>query len=172
MIYNTTPDIYLDELQYWLAIEHDIAISISALHRNLEDVGLTRKLLHKIALERDELIRAEFRENIEQNFSGTGEELVFVDEASKNDHSTARRYGRSVVGEQANFEDVFVRGDRYSLVAAITKQGYIAAHVVPGSLDSYDFFEFISEQVVNCLVSSSCFDIDAYTVTPDESMAR
>jgi len=35
------PDLYLDELVLWLAIHHNIAVSISALHRNLEDAGLS-----------------------------------------------------------------------------------------------------------------------------------
>ncbi|KIM73344.1 hypothetical protein PILCRDRAFT_15316 [Piloderma croceum F 1598] len=47
-IYKSEPDIYLDELVFWLAIHHDIVISKSALHKNLE-AGLTRKLLHEIA---------------------------------------------------------------------------------------------------------------------------
>lgn len=74
---------------------------------------------------------------------------MFVDKASKNNISTAHRYGCLSAGQRAHFEVVFVRDDRYSLVAAITKQGYIAAHVVPGSLDLFDFFDFISEKVVS-----------------------
>jgi transposase len=173
IIYKSTPEIYLDELQFWLAIHHDIAISVSALQQNLEDAGLTRKILHKIAVERDEVLRAKWRENITQNFSGTGNEFVFADEISKNDHSTARRYGRALAGERADFHDVFVRGDRYSLVAAMSKKGYIAAEVVPGSFDSFDFFDFIAEQVV------SPFDCHAkvhsyllYVATTDESVSR
>ena len=53
-IYNNKADAYLNELVWWLAIHHNIAISRSALHKNLQEVGLTRKLLHKIARERDE----------------------------------------------------------------------------------------------------------------------
>jgi transposase len=53
-IYNTEADAYLDELVFWLAIHHDIAISRSTLQENLQDAGLTCKLLHKIAWERDE----------------------------------------------------------------------------------------------------------------------
>ncbi|KAJ7834467.1 hypothetical protein B0H14DRAFT_3709394 [Mycena olivaceomarginata] len=52
-IYTRHADTYLLELQWWLAIHHDIQISISSLHETLERTGLTRKLLHKIAVERD-----------------------------------------------------------------------------------------------------------------------
>jgi transposase len=59
-IYKTDPDMYLDELQFWLAIHHDIVISISALHTNLQEAGLSRKLLHKIARERDQQQRQDY----------------------------------------------------------------------------------------------------------------
>ncbi|KAJ7106367.1 hypothetical protein C8R44DRAFT_638728 [Mycena epipterygia] len=47
-----------------------------------------------------------------------------------------------------DFEDFFVRGVRYSLVAAMSIDGYIAQRVFEGSLDSFDFFDFIVEDVV------------------------
>jgi len=176
IVYKSDPDIYLDELQYWLAIHHDIAITVPALHQNLEDAGLTHKILHKIAAERDEVLRTEWKTNIVQNFSGTGDEFVFADEISKNDHSTARTFGRALVGERAHFSDVFVRGDRYSLVAAISKKGYIAAEVVQGSFDSYDFFDFIAEQVVSILDNvpyhSMLISDPCYAVASDEPLAR
>ncbi|KAE9389684.1 hypothetical protein BT96DRAFT_959974 [Gymnopus androsaceus JB14] len=52
-VYARNPENYLDELQWFLAVEHDIAISIPSLQSNLEKAGLTCKLLHKIAIERD-----------------------------------------------------------------------------------------------------------------------
>ena len=51
-------------------------------------------------------------------------------------------------GECADLVDVFVRGDRYSLLAAMTTEGYIAVNVVPGSHDGLAFFDFIAEEVV------------------------
>ena len=52
-IYARNSDAYLDELQWHLAIHHDIAISISALQETLIRAGLTWKVLHKIASECD-----------------------------------------------------------------------------------------------------------------------
>jgi transposase len=147
-VYTQHPDTFLDELQWFLAIHHDIAISISALQDNLEKAGLTRKILHKIASERDEERRAEFMHSIRNDFSGTGDEFVMVDESSKNEHSIARRYGHSPAGRTADLVDPFIRGQRYSLVAAMSKCGYIATHVIPGSFDSFAFFDFIVEDVV------------------------
>ncbi|KAJ6496434.1 hypothetical protein C8R45DRAFT_778196, partial [Mycena sanguinolenta] len=40
-IYQKELDLYLDELRWWLAIHHDIVISISAPQETLVAVGLT-----------------------------------------------------------------------------------------------------------------------------------
>ena len=154
-LYEQESDLYLDELVTFLAIEHSIIVSLSTLSRNLSEAGLTRKLLHKLASERDEILREEWKQSIRENFAGDGSEFVFVDETSKNEHVYARRYGRAMSGSRALLQDVFVRGDRYSLVAAITTGGYIATTVVPGSLDSFDFYAFIAEEVVSSLLFSS-----------------
>ena len=148
-LYEAESDLYLDELVLWLAVEHDIAISKSALHSTLKSVGLTRKFLHKIAIERDEELREQWRElQASEYFIDDGSQFVCVDETSKNELTFARKYGRAYSGERAELKDVFVRGDRYSLVAALTVDGYIASHVIPGSFDSMDFLEFIQEEVV------------------------
>ncbi|KDR70028.1 hypothetical protein GALMADRAFT_76765 [Galerina marginata CBS 339.88] len=123
-IFSRHPDLYLDELQWFLAIHHDLAISKSALQENLESAGLTRKVLHVIASERDEAQRQAFLHSIQNDFSGTADEF------------------------EADITAPFIRGQRYSMIAAMSKQGYLAAHVVPGSVDSFGFFDFIVEDVI------------------------
>ncbi len=54
-----------------------------------------------------------------------------------------------MAGERAEMDAPFVRGEQYSLVAAMNTKGYVATRVVPGSLDSYEFFNFIMEEVVH-----------------------
>jgi len=165
-IYTNYPDTYLDELQWHLAIHHDLAISKSALQDNLEQAGLTRKLLHKIAAERDEEARAEFLHTIQHGFSGTGNEFVVVDESSKNEHSLSRCYGRSPAGTDACYTAPFIRGERYSLAAAMSKKGYLTAHVIPGSLDSFAFFDFIVEDVVCRVMHSRKSNTHAFVQLP------
>jgi hypothetical protein len=115
-IYESDPDLYLDELVLWLALHHDIVISVSALQENLQKARLTRKLLHKIAVERDEELRQQWRNMIAgDDFLADGSQFICLDETSKNERTYARRYGRALSGERAELKDVFVRGDRYSL---------------------------------------------------------
>ncbi|KAK0444658.1 uncharacterized protein EV420DRAFT_1252373, partial [Desarmillaria tabescens] len=126
VLLKSHPDTYLGELQWYLAIHHDLPISISALQQNLVRAGLTRKVLHTIALERDEQRRAVY-------LAG---------------RTFGRHYGRSPIGQEADLGDVFVRGERYSLIAAMSIDGYIATRVQPGSFDSFGFFDFIIEDVL------------------------
>ncbi|KAF6754741.1 hypothetical protein DFP72DRAFT_773698, partial [Ephemerocybe angulata] len=41
VLFETDHDLYLDELVFWLAVNHDVAISKSALHDTLQRAGLT-----------------------------------------------------------------------------------------------------------------------------------
>ena len=45
------PDLYLDEICTWLTVEHDIFISTSSLSRTLNSVGLSHKIIQKLASE-------------------------------------------------------------------------------------------------------------------------
>ena len=147
-LFSRESDLYLNEVIAWLALEHDIVISISTLARNLTEVGLTCKILHKLASERDEQRRQDFWQLILHMFQGDGSEFIFVDETSKDERTWAHHYGCAMSGACASLSDVFVCGDRYSLVAAMTIDGYIAADVVEGSYDRELFYVFIMQQVV------------------------
>lgn len=91
----------------------------------------------------------DFLYTIQHEFSGTGREFVTIDESSKNEHNVAHHYGHAPIGMPMDFEDFFVRGIHYTLVAAMGIDGYIMQHVVEGSLDSFGFFDFIVEEVMS-----------------------
>ncbi|KAI5984526.1 hypothetical protein EDD15DRAFT_2116314, partial [Pisolithus albus] len=97
-LFSEHPDLYLDEICTWLAVEHDIDLSTSSLSRTLNSVGLSRKMLQKLASERNELWRSEFQDYLRENFIGDGSEFVVVDETSKNERTYARHYGRAPRG--------------------------------------------------------------------------
>lgn len=129
-IYFHDPSVMLDELQWHLAIYHDIVISISALQATLVRAGITRKMLQKVAKERNEAGRDDSRACIRDpdNFSGTGMEFVAVDESSKDERTLVRHYGRAPIGQPAVYSHQFVREDRYTLTAAMSTRGYIDAY--------------------------------------------
>ncbi|CCA76208.1 related to transposase, putative-Phytophthora infestans [Serendipita indica DSM 11827] len=77
----------------------------------------------------------------------TADQLVSVDESSKDGRTLYRRYGWSPRGETAHRTVDFPRGERWSLLPALTIDGYIAKRIVKGSIDGLEFLDFILEDV-------------------------
>lgn len=146
---DDAPDLYLDEIQDWIAIHQEMHIGRSALDNLIRDAGISLKLARKCASERDEVAREEFRTHVRENF--VAEMIVTADESSKDDRTIFRRYARAPKGQRATIDADFVRGDRYSIVAAISVDGYVGTRIVSGSLDSAEFFDFIVEDVASSI---------------------
>ena len=138
---------YLDEIQTWVAISHNIRISKGSLSKLIEDIGFSYKCLHKAAAERDEDEQEHFREWVREML--VPEMIVAVDESSKDDRTLYHNYGRSLSGMHATSNAQFICGDRYSLIAAMSVDGYVATWVVNGSVNTTEFFDFIVGEVVS-----------------------
>jgi len=151
------PDMYLDEIQSWVAIHHEVGISKSSLARLIADVGFSYKSLHKAALERDEDQREEFRMWARETL--VPEMIVTVNESSKDERTIYRHCGRSPSGMRAPSSAKFVRGERYSLLAAMSVDGYVSTRVVEGSVDTAEFFDFIVGEVVRISLHLSSFTL-------------
>jgi transposase len=145
-----SPSLLLDEIGEWLAIYHDQPILSTALHDNLKDLGLTYKRLKRVATKRDDRYRAEWLHNITSNY--TADQLVFLDESSKDDRTILRRYGRAISGQTPVDIVRLNRGTRYSILPALTVDGYIAVRVIEGSIDGAEFYDFVLNDVVSTLL--------------------
>ena len=93
-----SPELYLNEIAEYLTLYHDLPISITALHGNLTELGLTWKIMQRAALERDNTLRAAWLEDTLLRY--TADEMVFLNESSKDGHTIFRKYGRSPRGER------------------------------------------------------------------------
>jgi transposase len=143
------PDTFLDELQ--LLLQHNHAIdapqggSLSTICRVLQREGITRKRLSKIARERKLSLRSLYQTNL---VGIRREQMVFVDETRKDDRTTYRRYGYSARGTPAHGRVAFIRGKSYSILPAITVDGFIATSIVEGSFTMRTFEQFIFYDVL------------------------
>ena len=61
------------------------------------------------------------------------EQLIFIDETAKDERSLSRTYGYSTVNIRAQKSTVFIRGNRYTILPALTLNGFIAAEVIERS---------------------------------------
>jgi hypothetical protein len=121
-----------------------------ALYSIICDCGLTYKGLQRAAAERDDNWREEWIEDMRMHHIGC--QLVMVDEMSKDDQMIYCHYGYAPAGCRTTIYANFVRGECYSMVVALSMDGYEAMVVVPGSVDGESFYNFIVNDVVSFLL--------------------
>lgn len=78
----------------------------------------------------------------------TRNQLIFLDESAKDERSLSRLYGYSPRNTPAQKKVVFVRGKRYTILPALTMEGFVAVNVFEGSCDKRKFVDFVLGQVV------------------------
>lgn len=71
-----------------------------------------------------------------------------MDEAAKDERSLSRGYGYSFKNTLAIKKNVFVRGVRYTILPALSLQGFIAVDIMEGSCTKERFREFVISTVV------------------------
>jgi hypothetical protein len=71
-----------------------------------------------------------------------------ADESSKDNHTIFWRWGWSLRGTLVGVHMKFTRGEQYSILAAISVDGYVATRIVVGSVNSHEFFDFVVSDVV------------------------
>jgi len=143
--------IYLSEIQEQLNNERRVSISITTLLRALRRLHYSRKVISAHALERDDLLRSAFMHRIADEVPNPNM-LMFVDEAARNKRTSARPKGWSLSGKRCMQRRCFGRGERFSILPILTLDGIITYDIVPGSVTSERFLQFLCELVVRVYV--------------------
>src|SRR3954447_11631788 len=107
--------------------------------------------LHQAAYERNELLRSTFIAKVGRDYKP--EQLIFMNEASKDERTLFRGYGYSLKNTFATKKSVFVRGIRYTILPALSLQGIIAVEIMEGSCTKEKFKEFVISNVVCQIIS-------------------
>jgi len=76
------------------------------------------------------------------------EQLIFIDETSKDERSVSRLYGYSYKNCKTKKKWYLYRGKHYTILLVLTIDGFIAADIMEGSCDKDRFQTFIITQVV------------------------
>ncbi|CAB5381930.1 unnamed protein product [Rhizophagus irregularis] len=116
-IVSENVDYYLDEYIEVMQVRTGKRVSVPTLWRSLAYCGITRKKLQKAAAERNELLRSAFIASIGHYRI---DQLVFMDESSKDERTSTRLYER----------------------------GIIAVDIIEGSCTKQRFKEFVISQVL------------------------
>ena len=103
--------------------------------------------LQKAALERNELVHAHYLAIIGNHY--TRNQLIFLDESAKDERSLSWLYGYSPRNTPAQKKVMFVRGKWYTILPALTMEGFVAVDIFEGSCDKKKFVDFVLGQVVS-----------------------
>jgi transposase len=141
------PCLYLDELQELILIQRGIHVSVPTLFRTLRRIHFSRKDVSIHALERNDMDRAIYMNNF-ANLVSDPAMVMFIDEAARNKKNPTRKKGWSLTGRRCFQRRCFVRGKRYSILPVLTLDGIIAHDIIPGSVTSERFVQFLREHVV------------------------
>ena len=82
--------------------------------------------------------------------------VIFLDESAKDDRTLGRKMGWSRIGTRCVQRQCFVRGQRYSILPALTLDGIIAYDIIEGPVTAERFIKFLREMVVRNSVFVSC----------------
>jgi transposase len=141
------PCMYLDELQDELMNRRNIYVSVPTLLRTLRRLHFSRKHVSIKALERNDRERSAYMNKIGDIITDPAQ-LIFIDEASRNKKNPTRKIGWSLKGKRCIQRRCFVRGQRFSILPALTMDGIIAHDILPGSITSEKFVQFLRDHVV------------------------
>ena len=143
------PQMYLHELQEAVCVLTGVHLSVSSLCTFLRKSNFTRPKLEVIAKQRDEDLRADYSIDVSLH---KPEMLVFVDETGSDYRDSLRKYGYSMRGQPPKSIKLFVRGERISVIAAMSSGGVEALKVVRGTVDGDTFLEFIQRDLLPVLL--------------------
>ena len=147
---NAHPTFYIEELQIYLKEKYPYLknVSESTICRALNfDLQLTRKKLTKAARESVPHEIDIYYEKLLPIYSYP-EQLLFIDETSKDGRDAFRRYARSKRGTKAVVKLPFSRGERVSVLAALDHKGFLSWKSTRGTFTRKKFHDAFSEKVV------------------------
>ncbi len=78
----------------------------------------------------------------------TPNQLIFIDESTKDERSLSRLYRYSSQNTHVCKKVVFVWGRRYTILPALTLDGFVAIDIFEEACDKKKFVDFILNQVV------------------------
>ena len=144
------PTFYIEELKDYIKFQFpDLRnTSESTICRVLNfDLQLSRKKLTKAAREAAPEEIQNYYDKLRPIYSFP-EQLVFIDETSKDGRDAFRRYARSKRGTKAVVKLPFSRGNRVSVLAALDYTGFMSWKCTSGTFSRKRFHNAFSEKVV------------------------
>ena len=142
---SSQPGLFLDEIQDKLRDMRDVEVSLATLSRTFSRLAITHKVISKQALERNEHLRATWPAVMGQY---EPHQLVFIDEAGVDDHTNVRSRGWAPLGMACVRRTSFLRGQKFSILPALSLDGILTLDIFEGSVDRERFLGFLRNYLV------------------------
>ena len=76
------------------------------------------------------------------------EYIIWLDEAGIDDHTNQRAQGWAKLGQACVRRAAFIRGERFSILPALTCDGIIALDIFEGTVNKEKFINFLRRDLV------------------------
>ena len=93
-----------------------------------------------VALQMDQGLRTQFITDVSLYNADT---LIFIDETGCDRRNTIRKHGYGVRGKPVRCQKLVVRGERISVIVAMTVNGILDLQIVRGSVNGDVFMDFV-----------------------------
>ena len=143
------PGIYLRELQMEVLILSGVDISVSLLCTFLHSANFMHQRMQIVAKQQDKELREQFAVDVSLYKLHM---LVFVDEIGSDCQDAMKRYGYSLRSRPPRSCRFLVRGERISVITAMTEDGISAMKFVTGTVSGDEFLDFIERDLLPTLV--------------------
>ena len=128
---STDPTLYLDKIQQHLSNTRNAEVSIATLSRTLRRLNYSHKQILREAMERNELLHATWQ----AKYGDIPKEyFVWLDESSVDNVTNQRIAGWGYLGRACVWRTLFLCGQRYSVLPALTTDRIIALDIFEGSV--------------------------------------
>nr|GAT48928.1 transposase domain-containing protein [Mycena chlorophos] len=167
------PSLYLDELQTQLFEVRGVDVALATISRSLQRVETSKKKVVSEAAERNERLRATWKAT---HGDIPLEYMVWLDESSVDDRTNHRTVGWAELGRVCVRRATWIRGQRFSMLPALTSDGIAALDIFEGSVTKDRFLGFLEQQIAPILTPfpgpRSVVVLDNCAIHHDEDVRR
>ena len=130
-------------------------LSQTTLLHTLSQLHYSHKIVTVWAWERDNLMHSAFMNRVADEVPNR-DMLIFIDEAVHNRRALGQAKGWSLVERRCVQRQHFIHGQHFSILPILTLDGIIMYDIIPRSVDSRHFVQFLHELVVHSFSLSLC----------------
>ena len=139
------PSLYLGEICQRIDSTFGIQVTPSTVCRIIQRNGFTRKKVQQVAKQRSVEFRGRFFAEVQHY---RPEQFVWVDESGCDKRDHIRKFGYALRGEYPVFHRFLHRGQRISIITALSTDGIVANEITKGTVNGETFLEFVHGSLI------------------------